>query len=99
MHDLDFNTPCDAPAREEESRRREAPRAIEEMLRRTTWEWCLGHNLAVAGFGFAAFRAGDHFGFHMGKDDSQCTCQWTPGRGVPYRGATPCEYEPDDEDQ
>ena len=53
----------------------------------------LAHNLAVAAFGAAMFKAGDNYGFHMGSDESQCTCQWAPGRGEPYRGATRCEQD------
>lgn len=53
----------------------------------------LAHNLAVIGALFASFRAGDNFGFHMGADESQCTCQWAPSRGVPYRGMSRCEQE------
>ncbi len=48
----------------------------------------LVHNVASAAFGAAMFRAGDNYGFHMGEDSSQCTCQWAPGRGVPYGGST-----------
>ena len=54
----------------------------------------LGSNLAIAGALCAAFRAGDNFGFHMGADESQCTCQWSPNtHGEAYRGATRCEQE------
>lgn len=53
----------------------------------------LAHNLAVVGALFASFRAGDNFGFHMGSDETQCTCQWSPGRGEPYRGSTRCEQD------
>lgn len=60
----------------------------------------LAHNLSIVGALFASFRAGDSFGFHMGADESQCTCQWSPGHGEPYRGLTRCEqdevYDPDD---
>ena len=62
------------------------------------WSATLAHNLAVAGFGAAMFRAGDNFGFHMGEDSSQCTCQWSPGRGVPYVGSQRCEHERYDDD-
>lgn len=58
----------------------------------------LGHNIAVVGGLFVAFRAGDNFGFHMGEDSSQCTCQWSPGRGLPYAGPTRCESDCDDYD-
>lgn len=51
----------------------------------------LAHNLAMAGGLCASFRAGDNFGFHMGSDESQCTCQWAPGHGMPYAGAPRCE--------
>jgi hypothetical protein len=53
----------------------------------------LAENLRIAAFGAAMFKAGDNFGFHMGEDSSQCTCQWTPGRGVPYQGFTRCEQD------
>jgi hypothetical protein len=62
------------------------------------WLATLVHNLSVAAFGAAMFRAGDNFGFHMGEDQSQCECQWTPGRGEPYRGARRCESDCDDYD-
>lgn len=68
----------------------------------------LGENLRIAAFGAVMFKAGDNFGFHMGSDDfSQCTCQWSPGRGEPYRKSNRCEQEeiyderndyPDDDD-
>lgn len=55
---------------------------------------CLAANLAMAGALCAAFRAGDNFGFHMGSDESQCACQWSPNtHGEAYRGATRCEQE------
>ena len=58
----------------------------------------LAANLAVAGALCAAFRAGDNFGFHMGSDESQCTCQWRPNvHGEPYRGSTRCEQDVLDE--
>ena len=57
------------------------------------WVWTLVHNLAVAGFGATMFRAGDNHGFHMGADEMQCTCQWSPGYGDPYKGATRCEQD------
>lgn len=63
----------------------------------------LGYNLAIGGALCAAFRAGDNFGFHMGSDDSQCTCQWRPNvNGDPYRGSTRCEQDDrtdDDDDE
>lgn len=58
----------------------------------------LGENLRIAAFGAAMFKAGDNFGFHMSEDSSQCTCQWSPGRGVPYVGPTRCESDCDDYD-
>lgn len=51
----------------------------------------LAYNLKWAGALCASFKAGDNFGFHMGEDSSQCTCQWSPGAGVPYVGWTRCE--------
>lgn len=62
----------------------------------TPAEWMIigVRNLAVVGGLFASFRAGDNFGFHMGAEESsQCTCQWSPGYGVPYKGATRCEQD------
>jgi hypothetical protein len=53
----------------------------------------LGENLRVIGALFASFRAGDNFGFHMGADETQCTCQWSPGSGEPYRQPNRCEQE------
>jgi hypothetical protein len=53
----------------------------------------LAANLAIAGGLYASFRAGDNFGFHMGSDETQCTCQWSPGHDEPYRGASRCEQE------
>ena len=61
------------------------------------WQATLAHNLATIGGLFAAFRAGDNFGFHMGEDQGQCTCQWSPGRGVPYVGVTRCEHDDEPE--
>lgn len=59
----------------------------------------LAHNLAVAAFGAAMFRAGDNHGFHMGSDESQCTCQWSPNvHGEAYRGSTRCEQDVEDDD-
>lgn len=57
----------------------------------------LASNLEIAGALCASFRAGDNFGFHMGSDESQCTCQWAPGHGTPYKGWTRCEQDPFDE--
>lgn len=84
-----------------------APSLVEEVPTRriarppAEWMLTLAHNLAVAGFGALMFRAGDNFGFHMGSDETQCTCQWSPGVEEPYRSASLCEqddrYE-DDED-
>lgn len=67
------------------------------------WLATLAHNLSVAGFGALMFRAGDTFGFHMGGDGSsdsleQCTCQWSPGGGEPYRPRSRCEHDNDDYD-
>lgn len=62
------------------------------------WMLTLAHNLSVAGFGALMFKAGDNHGFHMGADESQCTCQWAPGRGEPYRPSSRCEQEDDSED-
>lgn len=62
------------------------------------WIATLVHNLAVAGFGALMFHAGDNFGFHMGADESQCTCQWAPGRGGPYRAPSWCEQDAADDD-
>jgi hypothetical protein len=53
-------------------------------------------NVSVAAGLFVAFRAGDNFGFHMGSDESQCTCQWSPTRGVPFQPSTRCEQEDDE---
>ena len=61
--------------------------------REGAWAELLAANLAVAGGLCAAFRAGDNFGFHMGADEWQCTCQWSPGCGEPYRGWTRCEQD------
>jgi hypothetical protein len=58
----------------------------------------LAANLKVVGFGATLFRAGDNFGFHMGSDESQCTCQWSPNvNGEPYVGSTRCEQDVLDE--
>jgi hypothetical protein len=65
---------------------------LAEALERA-WAGRLGRNMAVVGALFAAFRAGDNFGFHMGSDETQCTCQWSPCSGLPYRGSTVCEQE------
>lgn len=54
---------------------------------------CLARNISVGAALFAAFRAGDNFGFHMGSDETQCTCQWAPGAGEPYHKSTRCEQE------
>lgn len=62
-------------------------------VRSRAWGWCLAHNLAVAGFGALMWRSGDNHGFHMGSDESQCTCQWAPGRGEQYRPSSRCEQE------
>src|SRR4051794_9911105 len=78
----------------------------EQRYLRLRWEndrtfrlslWTLAHNLAVAAFGAAMFKAGDNFGFHMGSDEfGQCTCQWSPNvDGEPYSGSTRCEQEDD----
>lgn len=62
----------------------------------------LARNLSVAGFGALMFKAGDTYGFHMGGDGSydsnaeQCTCQWRPGTGEPYRPRSRCEHDNDD---
>ena len=70
-----------------------------ETVREVTWIATLAHNLAVAGFGALMFKAGDNFAWHMAGDDfSQCTCQWEPGRGEPYRPSSRCEQEGEDED-
>lgn len=53
----------------------------------------LAHNLAMIGGLFASFRAGDNFGFHMGADELQCTCQWSPSRGVPFFASKHCEND------
>lgn len=78
---------------------------VDAMERRDGRSWAgydvsalatLAHNLALAGFGAAMFRAGDNHGFHMGEDSSQCTCQWSPNvDGEPYEGSTRCEFEDD----
>lgn len=61
------------------------------------WQWCLGHNFSMLGGAFTSYRAGDNRGFHMGEDSGQCTCQWQPGTGKAYVGATPCiEGDPPD---
>lgn len=67
------------------------------------WMITLAHNLAIGCALVASFRAGDNFGFHMGSDRDglgQCTCQWSPGYGEPYRGASRCveDDEYDDRD-
>lgn len=54
----------------------------------------IARNLRDAAGLCAAFRAGDNFGFHMGSDESQCTCQWSPNtRGEAYVGSTRCEHD------
>lgn len=72
-----------------------------------TWIARLVNNLAIGAALFLSFRAGDNFGFHMGSESDihQCTCQWSPGDGEPYIGATRCrieeerdEIDEDDED-
>lgn len=52
------HVPMDAVSREEERRRQAAQAAFIESLKRTTWEWTLVHNLAIAGALCRAFELG-----------------------------------------
>lgn len=76
----------------------EPPAPIARLLQYREAARTLAHNLSVAGFGALMWRSGDNHGFHMGADESQCTCQWAPGRGEPYRPSSRCEQEDDSED-
>lgn len=68
-------------------------RSIDVLIAKTRLRK-LASNLSVAGALCAAFRAGDNFGFHMGSDESQCTCQWSPNvNGEAYRGSTRCAQD------
>jgi len=72
--------PMDAVAREEERRREAAQAAFIDSLKRTTWEWTLAHNLAIAGALCHSWRLG-RVGLHMERLPNPDFDFWRPGCG------------------
>lgn len=72
--------PMDAVAREEERRRQAAQAAFIESLKRTTWEWTLVHNVAIAGALTKSFALGRCYSDDL-WDVEQHGKLWRPGCG------------------
>jgi hypothetical protein len=64
-----WQMPCDAPAREDERRARDAADAVAEWMAELSWSRRLGRNLAAAGALTKAYRLGDLAGWQQAYDD------------------------------